>query len=137
MHVELIDPREKLAETLGGYGHYLPPRNPAPVRDLLTDAMNRAGEPLNTAVWKVARRSVQWDQGPYRQTRRLRVGPVVIPAKLLGGDRNWYFVAVTASEAASKLRQQAAAKDSAARSSGSQPVGGGVETKQQQKDHLP
>jgi hypothetical protein len=104
VHIELIDPREKLAEELGGFGCYVPPREPATVADLLIDAATRASDSINLVVWKVARRSVNWTQGRHRSTRRLRIRGAVIPAKVLGGDRHWYFVAASASDAVKKLK---------------------------------
>lgn len=103
MHIELIDHREKIARDLGGFGEYRQPTKAASIHDLLIDARLRSSDSLNTAVWKVARRSVGWDRGPYRRTRLLRVGSAKVPCRLLGGERNWYFVAVDAADAVRRL----------------------------------
>lgn len=96
MHIELINPREKLSPSLGGTG-YLPPAEPATVRELLDDADRSERHPdlsLGFCVWKVAAHSVGWHHGRYRATRRLRVNGKQLPCRVLGSMRHWYFVAV-------------------------------------------
>jgi hypothetical protein len=103
MHIEVIDPSEKLAPPLGrGYG---PPAAATPISGLLDDAILRSREPLNTCVWKVARSSVQWHHGPYRTFRRLTInGSRCLKARVVGSQRHWYFVATCASDAVSALK---------------------------------
>jgi hypothetical protein len=84
-HIELIQPREKIAPELGGTG-YLPPSRPATLRELA--AAVRRGQ----VVWKVARSSVDWKR-PAR-TRRLQLERVQIKCAVIGSIREWWFVRV-------------------------------------------
>lgn len=97
-HIELIQPGEKLAPSLGGTG-YLPPGRPASRLDLMRDALARAQDSaafIDLVVWKVARHSVAWHRGGWRAHRILKVGQKRIKATVVGSQQHWYFVAVEA-----------------------------------------
>lgn len=90
MHVELIDPTEKLSPELGGTG-YLPPREPATREALLADACrtdNGTAE-IGRVVWKLSRRSV--NTLPVKQ---LRIFNKRIPCEVVGSLREWLFISV-------------------------------------------
>jgi hypothetical protein len=102
MHIELIDPSEKLAQSLGGTG-YLPPREPTPRQRLWREAAWAKALPMDTCVWKVDAASVDWSKGPRRATRRIRVDGRTLSGRIVGSTRQWYFVAVRATDVLAKL----------------------------------
>lgn len=101
-HIEVINPNERLASSLGGTG-YLPPAKPASPQDLFHDASAalhyRYG--IGNTVWKVARESVRWRR--WAATRRLVIDGRTIPCVVVGSQRYWWFVSVDAQMVVDRL----------------------------------
>lgn len=95
MHIETINPMERLSPELGGTG-YVPPNKPASAFELYHDAQYSLSRfpGLNFTVWKVARESVNWKR--HAKFRRLIVSGKPLQASVIGGTEHWWFVSVDA-----------------------------------------
>lgn len=105
MHVELIEPNERLDQSLGGTG-YLPPRvsERASVEELVADLRLRATQEFNfgMSIWKVGRYSTpSWRR--WAKSRRLVVHGKRIACEVVGSTRDWWFVAVKCAPAIKAL----------------------------------
>lgn len=92
-HVEIINPREKLALSLGGTG-YLPPNKPVTLAEIdkTIAAFKAAAMPSGMFVLKVSRDSVNWKK--HAETRRLKFSDGSCECVVIGSNRDWWFVSV-------------------------------------------
>jgi hypothetical protein len=100
MHVELINPREKLSPELGGTG-YVGPTEPASALSLYTNAEAAAQTGLDWTIWKLLRTKEHW------RPKRLKLYGRSIPCEVIGGTGEWLFVSVVASKAAELMKKAA------------------------------
>ena len=102
MHVELINPREKLSPELGGTG-YVGPTEPASALSLYTNAAAESQGGLDWTIWKLLRTK----EHRRRYPKRLKLYGRSIPCEVIGGVGEWLFVSVVASKAAESLKKAA------------------------------
>lgn len=103
VHVETIDPMEKLSPEIGGTG-YVGPKAAASMQELRTSAIEafRTHPAMPLVVWKVLRSSVKWNR--FARWRNLRIDGRVVRCEVIGSTEDWYFVSVDVHRAAMLLR---------------------------------
>lgn len=104
-HVEVIRPHERISPELGGSG-YLPPSVPSSADELFADLVKAErqsamhGYIVETTVWKVARKGS-------RHPKRLTLpNGRYLKCRVIGGQQQWWFVAVNIFDGADALKVQ-------------------------------